>query len=70
MDEASNRDFVEWIQERAMSKVRESQKVPESRLASIRWVFTWKASDEHPQGKKAKARIMISWCSSIQRLPS
>ena len=25
---------------------------------SIRWVLTWKPSDEHPQGKKAKARIV------------
>ena len=26
---------------------------------SMRWVLTWTPSDEHPQGRKAKARIVI-----------
>ena len=51
-------EFVEWIEEGAMSKVRESQEVPEPRLMSMRWVLTWKPSDEHPQSRKAKARIV------------
>ena len=26
---------------------------------STRWVLTWKPSDEHPHGRKAKARIVV-----------
>ena len=26
---------------------------------SMRWVLKWKPSDEHPQGRKAKARIVV-----------
>ena len=55
MDEAKSRELVEWIQEEAISKFRERHEVPESRLMSMRWVLTWKLSDEHPQGRKAKA---------------
>ena len=59
MDDAKSRELDEWIQEEAISKVRERQEVPGSRLMSMRWVLTWKPSDEHPQGRKAKARIVI-----------
>ena len=34
MDEATRRELAKWIQEGAISKVRESQEVPESRLIS------------------------------------
>ena len=51
--------LAEWIQEGAISKVRERQEDPESRLMSMRWVLTWKPSDKHPHGRKAKARIVI-----------
>ena len=47
-----------------------SVEVPESRFMSMRWVLTWKPSDEHPQGRKAKARIVVLVRGiSIQRLP-
>ena len=32
---------------------------PQSRLMSMCWVLTWKPSDEHSHGRKAKARIVI-----------
>ena len=40
MDETRSRALAEWIQEEAISKVRECQEVPESRLMSMRWVLT------------------------------
>ena len=69
MDEAKNRELAELVQEEATPKVRESQEVPESRLMFMRWVLTWKPSGERPQGRKAKARIVVLGIS-IQRLPS
>ena len=51
--------LAEWIQDGAISKVRDNQQVPESRLMSMRWVSTWKPSDEHLQCRKATARIVI-----------
>ena len=33
--------------------------MPVSRLMTMRWVLTWKPSDEHPQGRMAKARIVV-----------
>ena len=35
---------------------RKSQKMHESRLMSVRWVQTWKPSDEHPQGRRGEGR--------------
>ena len=37
----------------------EGQEVLESRIMSMRWVLTWKPSDEHQQGRKAKAKIVV-----------
>ena len=31
----------------------------ESRLMFVRWVLTWKPWDEHPQGIRSKARIVV-----------
>ena len=59
MDEAKSRELAEWIQEGAISQVRESQEIPESKLVSMHWVLTWKSSDEHPQGRNAIARIVV-----------
>ena len=59
MDEAKSRVLSRWIQEEAISKFRESQEMLESRLMSMRWVQTWKPSDEHPQDRKAKARDVL-----------
>ena len=59
MDEAKSHELAEWIQEEGISKVREGQEVPETILMSMRWVLTWKPSDEHPQGGKAKARMAV-----------
>ena len=59
MDEPKCRELAKWIQEEAISKIRGGQEVPESRLMSMRWVLTWKSSDENPQGNKAKARIVV-----------
>ena len=52
MDKAKSRVLAEWIQEEEISKVRERQDVPESRLMSMHWVPTWKPSDEHTQSRK------------------
>ena len=54
IDEAKSREFAEWTRKNRFPKVLESQEVPESRLMSMRWVLTWKPSDEHPQGRNAK----------------
>ena len=43
MNEARKRELAEWIQEGAISKVREKQEVPESRLVCMRWVLTVEA---------------------------
>ena len=59
MHEANSRDVAEWIQEEAISQIREGQEVPESRLTSKRWVLTWRPSDEHLKGRQAKARIVV-----------
>ena len=58
-DEAKSRELAEWIQEEEISQIREGQELPESRLLSLRWVLPWKPSDEHPQGRKAKGRIVV-----------
>ena len=33
--------------------------MPQTILMSMRWVLTWKPSDEHPPGGKAKARMVV-----------
>ena len=43
---------AEWILEGAISKVP-------ARPMSMRWVLTWKPSDEHPQGRKGRSRIAV-----------
>ena len=62
MDETKGRKLAEWIQEEAISKIREGQEVPESRRMSMLRVLTWKPSDEHPKGRKAKGQ---NCCSGV-----
>ena len=42
-DEAKSRELAEWIQEEEISKIREGQELPESRLMSFRWVSAMEA---------------------------
>ena len=52
MDEAKSRELAEWIQQGAISKVRESQDVPESRLMSLRWITTSHLMSIHKAGRR------------------
>ncbi len=51
-----------WLAEKVLSALPAGKQVPPDKVMRMRWVLTWKTvdvSEDHPSGKKAKARLVV-----------
>jgi hypothetical protein len=56
---AKGREVKQYVAEAVCDKLPTSFRVPPERRMRMRWVLTWQDDPEAPDGKKAKARIVI-----------
>ena len=55
MDQAKKLEADQWISNTVFSVAKRSG-IPKNRIMSMRWILTWKKTDE---GDKAKARLVV-----------
>ena len=59
MKEAKAKEVKHWIVQKVLESLPEGHQIPEERVVNMRWLLTWKFDPQGPDGKKAKARIII-----------
>ena len=55
---AKGKEIGCWIDTNAVKRILRN-KVHPDRIMSSRWILTWKKDEAHPEGRKAKARLVV-----------
>ena len=56
--QAKNKELNCWLETSSVKKMLRS-KIPPNRIMTSRWILTWKPDPTLPQGRKAKARLVV-----------
>ena len=57
-DQAKSKELGCWVETSSIEPILKDRIHP-SRIMSSRWILTWKLDPTHPQGRKAKARLVV-----------
>ena len=56
---AKGKEVKEFVREKVVERVRDSEHVAVDDIMKMRWVLTWKKDPDSPLGKKGKARLVV-----------